>query len=349
MSQKENFHEKNNKSFKFQVKNIYIPFSDKQKTDKNNINKLNNNLHLIKKDKDVKDDNFFELQKKKFNKNSLILFDKEQSQKQSNKHINSFSSVFRRDHEEIQGIRRVFRKSVTFFILSIISFGLLVSLSINLFQLSILVLLVTIIGFIVFTNIFYIIVADKSYIWLNLIAQFLVLLAAHSFLKLSFAPITLISTLFILLLSYLSYTELEKVQLGSRLFTIGQITKESIAVLLTMITIILSLGLYNSIVFNGVQKIFTENVLNNQTVFNKYIIGEKKSDATLNSFLGLSQKSQATGKLLTFSQFITEHFRNNKDVILDSETSQIRDKCVIDLGKDGCPDDIAISRDKNSR
>lgn len=349
MSQQESFHEKNNKSFKFQVKNIHIPFSGKQKMDDHKANNLSGNLNFIKKDKNKKDDNFFELQKKKFNKNSLILFDKEQSQKNSNEHINSFSSIFRRDHEEIQGIRRVFRKSVGFFILSVISFGLLVSLSINLFQLNLLILLATIICFIVFTNIFYIIVADKSYIWLNLIAQFLVLLGTHSFLKLSFAPITLIAILFILLLSYLSYTELEKIQLGSRLFTIGQITRESIAVLLTMITIILSLGLYNSIVFNGVQKIFTENVLNNSLVFNKYIMGEKKSDSTLNSFLGLSSKSQATGKLLTFGQFITEHFRNNKDVILDTETSQIRDKCIIESGKDACTDDVAISRVKNSR
>jgi hypothetical protein len=349
MSHQEHLHEKKQKNFKFQMKNIGIPYKSKHGERDNLDNKSTGDLNMIKKDEQKEDDNFFELQKKKFNRNSLILFDKEQSDKQSNDHINSFSSIFRRDHEEIQGIRRVFRKSVGFFILSILSFGLLVGMSINLFQANLIWLLAVTIAFIVSTNIFYIIVADKSYIWLNLIAQFLVLLLSHSFLKLSIAPVTLIAALFILLLSYLSYTELEKVQLGSRLFTIGQITKESTAVLLTMITIILSLGLYNSIVFNGVQKIFTENALNNNMIFSKYIMGEKKSDSTLNSFLGLGSKSQATGKLLTFGQFMSEHFRNNKDVILEGESSQIREKCIAEFGKDACADDVAITRVKNAR
>jgi hypothetical protein len=347
MSHQENLHEKNHKNFKFRMKNIRIPFNNKlHDTDNSSASELN----IIKKDKQKKDeDNFFELQKKKFNRNSLILFDKEQTEKYSNEHINSFSSIFRKDHEEIQGIRRVFRKSVAFFVLSIISFGIMVGLSVNLFQANLVLLLISVVGFVVFTNIFYIIVADKSYIWLNLLVQFLVLLFVHSFLKLSFAPVTLIAVLFILLLSYLSYTELEKVQLGSRLFTIGQITKESTAVLLTMITIVLSLGIYNSIVYNGVQKIFTENALNNTTIFNKYIMGEKKSDSTLNSFLGLSSKSQATGKLLTFGQFLNDHFRNNKEVILDGETAEIREKCIVESGKEACLDDVAVLRVKNSR
>jgi hypothetical protein len=350
MSNQENLHDKSHKNFKFQMKNINVPFIKKQELNKPHNNSINSDFKIIKKSKQEKnDDNFFEAQKINFNRNSITLFDKEKSEKQSNQHINSFSSVFRRDHEEIQGITRVFRKSVSFFALSIISFGFLISFSINLFQANLLALAVSTICFIVFTNIFYIIVADKSYIWLNLIAQFLVLLVGHSFLKLSFTPITLISALFIILLSYLSYTELEKVQLGSRLFTIGQITKESTSVLLTMITIILALGMYNSIMFNGVQKIFTDNALNNSFVFNKYIMGEKKTDSTLNSFLGLTAKSQATGKYITFGQFISEHFRNNKDVVLDGETSQIREKCLVDFGKDVCVDDVAVIRVRNSR
>ena len=80
--------------------------------------------------------------------------DDKEHKKSSEQHINSFSSIFKRDHEEIQGIRRVFRKSVSFLFLSICCFGLLVSISINLFQVNLLLLIATIIGFIVFTNIF---------------------------------------------------------------------------------------------------------------------------------------------------------------------------------------------------
>jgi hypothetical protein len=360
MSHKENLPDTNNNNFKFQMRKINIPFS--KKTDKSQNDEGKDNVsfvgkfpkgHLFKgktsKNTLLEEDNFFKQQKKDKNKNSLILFDKEQKQAHANDHINSFSSIFKRDHEEIQGIQRVFRKSIIFFVLSIVSFAFLVTNSINLFQFNPLMVFISAMLFVLFTNIFYIIVADKSYIWLNLLAQFIILMIVHSFLKSSFTPITLIASFIILLLSYLSYTELEKVQLGSRLFTIGQITKESTTVLLTMITILLSLGLYNTISYNGIEKIFTNNVLENPTIFNKYVLGEKKSDNTLNSAFGISAKNAVSGKPITFGQFLSDHFRNNKDVILDSEVSDIRDKCIAGAEKSQCTDDIILARVKNTR
>jgi hypothetical protein len=337
----------NTKNFKFETKSVNFPFG-KNRLDEENVDsaKPKQKLYNTMKKFSESSDNFFEVQKKKFNQHSLVVFDKETREKHGNDHLNSFSSIFRRDHEEIKGIQRVFRKSFGFLVLSVLSFTSLVFSSISLFQTNPILLAISIVMFIVFTNIFYIIVADKSYIWLNLAIQFVILILFHTTLKLSFAPITVVCILFILLLSYLSYTELEKIQLGSRLFSIGQITRESTSVLLTMLSIVLSIGLYNSVIHHGIQKIFTDNVLNNNTVFNQYVMGDKKSNLTLNNALGLTIKNQQT---ISFGQFLEDHFRNSKAVLPDNEKPSLREKCAVELGRDACQDLALFSKITTSR
>ncbi|MEM1312808.1 MAG: hypothetical protein AAGF07_05095, partial [Patescibacteria group bacterium] len=78
---------------------------------------------------------------------------------------NSISSIFNKDHQEVFGIQRVFRKSIIFLVLHLLSFSVLGFIGLNIFTLPILLTFLVSISYIVFTNIFYIIVADRSYVW----------------------------------------------------------------------------------------------------------------------------------------------------------------------------------------
>ena len=353
MRSKENTQDESHKNFKLEMKKIDLSMEKNTNQEElTTIPKFSQKPsfpNIMSKKSNLGEENFFESQKNKVNKSALVLFSKYQKDTSNNDHLNSFSSIFKRDHEEIKGIQRVFRKSMIFLFLSVASFALLAFLSINLFNASFFTILLSILVFVLSTNIFYIIVGDKSYIWLNLILQFFIIIGVHSFLKLGFSINTIATDIIIIFLSYLSYIELEKVQLGSRLFTIGQITRESTAVLSLTVSIILSLGLFNSMIYNGLEKTFSESVLNNSSIFNKYVIGQKKGDTSLNTIFGISAKNPATGKEITFSQFLTEHFRNNKDLVADSEISDIRDRCIVQNGRENCAGDIAIQRVKDTR
>jgi hypothetical protein len=270
------------------------------------------------------------------NKNPIELFNSEVFRGRGEENINSFSSIFKKDHEEILGIKRVFRKSVTFMLLSLFSFGALVFLSINFYLFNPVLLIAAGLGFVIFSNIFYIIAADKSYVLLNILGQILILVFMHLLIGQGFSVVTLFTTFICAAFSYFSYAELEKNQLGSRLFSIGQVTNESTKALTLLVIFVLTLGVYNSIVSNGAEKVVTKSVLDNPTIFNKFVIGEKGNDNNLNHFFNLSYKETTAVAPITLGKFLEEHYRNGNKVVEDGERDGLKKACAATKGEENC-------------
>lgn len=266
---------------------------------------------------------------------------------------NSISSIFSKDRQEATGINRVFKKSIIFLGVQLISFLALILVSLNFFTnfgLNILILVTSV----AITNIFFIIVADRSYVWLSLISQFLLIIVAHSFLGLAFNPITIILSLLVILFNYLAYSELEKIQLSSRLFSISHITAESTRILLTSSIILLSLGIFNSIIFEGTNtgknlgsrpfldrvvfsnKLIADNVLIGTTrsvSVNKFLVGGNlyKESGTTRIVYDEASKTGTITKQATFGYFLQENYEFSK-VLTSKEEADFRQLNCNDVG-----------------
>ena len=266
---------------------------------------------------------------------------------------NSIGSIFSKERQEATGINRVFKKSIIFLGIQLVSFLSVILISLNFFSnfgLN-LILLVTSVAI---TNIFFIIVADRSYVWLSLVSQFLLIIVANSFLGLAFNPITIVLALLVILFNYLAYSELEKIQLSSRLFSISHITGESTRILLTSSIILLSLGVFNSIIFEGIKdgkdqgsRPFLDRVvLSNKLVIDNIFIGRTRS-LSVNKFLmggnlyketdgtrivyDEASKSGTVTKQATFGYFLEENYEFNK-VITTKEEADFRQLNCNDVG-----------------
>ncbi len=189
---------------------------------------------------------------------------------------NSFSSIFNSDSARIAGVQRVFRKSMTMLLVTGILFSILTFLSFRLFSTNLLLIITLQILFVTFSNIFYIIVADKSYVWLSLAFQIIVFLAAHTIIGLGagFSVPTLVIAGLVSILSYFSYLDIEKNQLSSRLFSINQITADSTRTLCTVVSFILAIGAFNGILAMGSNNFLRREVFQNEFLVQNLIIGE---------------------------------------------------------------------------
>ncbi len=270
--------------------------------------------------------------------NSLAISKLTKQEKTKRENLNSFSSIFKQDHDEIKGIKRVFRKSMILLGLKILLFAMMSIMSINLFATNLLLLVGVIALYIVVSNIFYIILADKSYVFIGLLLELVILFGTHLTIGKAFTPVTIALTVIIILFSYYAYSELEKVQLGSRLFTIGQIAGESTSALVTMIALLLSLGIYNSMTYNGLEKIVKIAILDNTAVFNKFVIGDSQGAMSLNRIYDISNKSSSNTKVFTFGDFLAKHYKNGREVVMDSELSTLRDTCKEKKTIENCDD-----------
>jgi hypothetical protein len=251
---------------------------------------------------------------------------------------NSFSSIFNKDHQEVFGIQRVFRKSIIFLILHLLSFGLLSFVGLNVFTLPILVSLIVAIGYVVITNIFYIIVADRSYVWLSLLGQAVLLLITHAFVGLSFGRVTLVFTILITLFTYFAYSELEKIQLSSRLFSISHITTESIRILITVIILVLSLGVFNKALSQGSENFINEAFLEKPFVLKNIVVGRYKT-LSLNRYIMKGKfyiesnavKSDlvkpASGATFVFADFLTQNYRPSELLLTEERKDEILNSC----------------------
>ena len=260
---------------------------------------------------------------------------------------NSFSSIFSRDHEEITGIRRVFRKSVIFLALHLLSLLTLVWCGLNLLTLNPIITLLSFVTFVAVTNLFYIIVADRSYVSLSLAGLGIGLLLIYSFLGQAFNPVSLIGVSIILLLAYIAYSEIEKIQLGSRLFTISNIVGSSTRILTGAATLILSLGLFNQMLSEGSSKFLNRTILSNPIVLEKLIIGEgfpvSLNRLAMNGASLYSTLETNTTKA-TFKDFLTTNYTRGEDVVSKSEEPEIIIACENAKGSGKCGNAIADER-----
>ena len=199
---------------------------------------------------------------------------------------NSFTSIFNKDHDKINGVQRVFRKSITFLILQLLAFvslsiATIATFTLNLngivptaiFSSSVLALIV---AYTVVSGIFYIIVADRSYIWISLLLQGLSLVLLYSFIGQGFSFPTIIFGLLITLLSYFAYLEIEKVQVSTRFFSIGYVTAESTKILSTIAILTVCLGVFNTVSFQTPKTFLSRNLIDNETVFGNLVANNSR-------------------------------------------------------------------------
>jgi hypothetical protein len=258
----------------------------------------------------------------------------------------SVSSAFNKNHEHRSAIRRVFKKSVIFLGISIFSFFLLVFLSINPFSLNPIFVLLCGILYVISVNIFYIILCDRSYLFIAILSHFLIFLLVNSFIGQLFSFVTLIGLLLILFLLYLAYLELEKIQLGSRLLSIMQLTSEASKILWIVVFLTLSIGLFNHISHLGSVKSFDKYIISNSLVWDGLIMGEATS-IPLHRFIGASEGLLNEKRELLFSGFLAANYIDGKPVVPASEQSDIILACENKIGLDKCGN--AILEESQSR
>ena len=283
-------------------------------------------------------------------------YDKEETDDDP-ENINSIASVFSRDHEEVDGLRRVFKKSLSFLLIHLTLFlGLSLS-GLFFFSLNPFLTLIIAVLYLVFTNIFYIIVADKSYVFLAILTQAILLVFSNSLFGLGFNPITLIITFIVVLFNYLAYSELEKIQLSSRLFSISHITGESTRILLTAMMLIISLGVFNSIISEGSSNFIERVLLSNDFIMDNFVIDGRSTFSTNRYLMGGQFTINASNNVryfdrlnngfrnATFRDFLKENYRSS-DVLTPAEQDSIRGSCETGFNSPECDQRIRNREDE---
>jgi hypothetical protein len=259
--------------------------------------------------------------------------------------INSFGNIFNQDQDQIKGIQRVFRKSIILLSLSLISFVLFAFVTNHLFSFPIGLTIIFFITYITSSIIFFLIVADRSYVWLSLLAHLFAILITSSFVGALASPITWSIIVVIAILYYLAYSELEKSQLGSRLFSIHQITGEATNLLISITLITMSLGVFSSIQHQGTVSFIKKDILENPVIFREVVIGNGRA-INLNRFFEIQSFESYEGDL-TLEQFLIDHYRDGTKVINSSEELDIKLDCEQTNGTEGiCGDSVLIERKK---
>jgi len=282
------------------------------------------------------------------------------STEDSQQNPNSFSSIFNREHEEVYGIQRVFRKSSMFLIFQLVSFALLSFSSSSFFTLPLIWTIFVGIAYIVITNLFFIVVADRSYVWISLLGHAIITLITQAFVGLSFDRITLIFILLIVIFVYFAYAELEKVQLSSRLFSIAHITTEATRVMTTVLILVFCLGIFNKAVYQGNETFIKEAFLDKPLIMDNLIIG-RYANASLNRALMKGRFSLENGVVKTnvargsntikvnalFSDFLTQNYRPGDTLLSEVERTDFLANCNSKTGTKVC--DTQIEEEKSKR
>lgn len=282
-----------------------------------------------------------------------------------NKTDQSFQKISNKVAIVKDGNDRVFRKSMIFLLLSVVSFGFLTLTGINLFfwsqnlAISFGIVFLSLVIYTICTNIFFIILADKLYLWVFLGCHFLIIAFLHSIIG-SLNFITLGMALATVILVFFGYSELEKTQLGSRLFMIGNITGESTRILLTLSTLVICLGVFNNIIskgtingkFSSSENYFSQAFLENDFVINNFLIGNKNSapnsvgqnvgrNIGLNTaFMGRTPntlfvsegnlKKQIDGEVqnATLGDFLANNYKPGQVILSPNELEDQQNKCA---------------------
>jgi len=272
--------------------------------------------------------------------------------------LNSLGSIFASDRDEVSGVQRVFRKSVIFTVIHLIFFFILTFVGLNWFNTNILINIFWFVSYITITNIFYIVVADRSYVWLSLLGQAFLVILANSFYGFGFNYVTLLSAFIIILFSYLAYSELEKVQLSSRLFSVSHITTESSRILLTSAIVLVSLGVFNGVLFQGSNVFLKKVFFDNSFLMENAVIG-KSQNLSMNRYLmegkfflegnkivfgakttAPDKTTSTINKQATFGNFLENNYKTSS-VFSDKELKDLKsEKCLPPLTPEakGCTD-----------
>ncbi|GAB4149589.1 MAG: hypothetical protein OHK0017_13830 [Patescibacteria group bacterium] len=198
---------------------------------------------------------------------------------------NSFTSIFQKEQDEISSIRRVFRKSIVFMAIALFGFGL-TSLTASTFLWSNwLLVLISSLAFVILTNIFFIIVAHRTYIWLFLLGELILLVITQGV-----QMHTLIVGITIVLLTYLAYLDLEKIQLGSRIFSVPYVIGECTKLLTTVVILTIALSVGNQVYNKGVDVFIADNFLANRTIMAQ-VVRPFTQNFTLKSVLANQDKN----------------------------------------------------------
>ena len=261
--------------------------------------------------------------------------------------INSFSTIFNQDHDQIRGVQRVFRKSIILLSLSLLSFVTLAWASINLFAVPLALTVGVFFAYLSLSIIFFIIVADRSYVWLCLLAHVLAILLVSSFVGQLISPVTWATMLIAAILYYFAYTELEKAQLGSRLFSIKIISKEATNLLVTLCFLVLSLGAFGLIKDQGTVNFVEQDVLGSEFIFEEVMMGNGRAINLNRVMIDASAQFGEGNTEYTFREFLVENYRDGGNVIGQTEQTDIRLDCEFERGgSEECTDIVAITREE---
>jgi hypothetical protein len=240
----------------------------------------------------------------------------------------SIGNIFAQDKSKLEGIQRVFRKTLLFLTISLLSFGLLVFASLNVFVLPWYITLISALFFIATTNIFFVILADRSYMWLGAFGNVGILVMAHFILGQLLNPITLVIIFIFMLLYILAYLDLERMQMGTRLFNIHSITQQAVSVLVWACIFILSLGLFNSVVSEGSEAYFDRVLLQNEFVFKNVILG-RNPKLSVNKILEIENPKGAAvkGTTSTVGNFLELNYKSGEVILSETEKEDIQARC----------------------
>lgn len=278
---------------------------------------------------------------------------------------NSFTTIFKKDNDKINGFQRVFRKSVLFLILQqlsflAISFVMITGLGLNFASttasiISMIVILSLVVLYSAITSIFYIIVADRSYIWISLCLQSVLLIAIYWVLGLGiFAPVTLLLSFLVFVLSYFAYLEVEKIQVSTRFFSIGYVTSEALKILSTVAIITICLGIFNVVTIQTPKAFISKNLINNDGIYNSVVLGNSFpfNIVSLNKIALSGDKYiinndgivESAGKVVDFRSFLLKNAKQST-LLSESEKREIRNTCDTITEKE-CSTKLTLEQDK---
>ncbi len=278
---------------------------------------------------------------------------------------NSFTTIFKKDNDKINGFQRVFRKSVILLVLQLLSFfaitfvmitgaGLnLASATASLISMAIILGLIVVYASI--TSIFYIIVADRSYIWISLSSQSLLLILIYWLLGLGiFAPATVLISFLIFIMSYFAYLEVEKIQVSTRFFSISYVTSEALKILSTVAIITISLGVFNVVTIQSPKTFISKNLISNDSIYNSVVLGNSFpfNIMSLNKIALSGDKYvinkdggvESAGKPLDFRTFLIKNIKQT-GLLTEVEKREIKVACET-LNEKECTTKTAVELDK---
>jgi hypothetical protein len=278
---------------------------------------------------------------------------------------NSFTTIFNKDNDKINGFQRVFRKSVLFLALQLLSFAFITFLiitglgfnfaTLSTSVLSLALISLSIILYSALTCIFYIIVADRSYIWVSLVIQSVLLIGVYAVLGLGiFSFSTIIFALLIFILSYFAYLEIEKIQVSTRFFSIGYITSEALKILSTVAILTLCLGIFNIITIQTPKEFISKNLINNPAIYSSVVMGSTFPFSIINlNKLALSGEKyeinanglvESGGKPLTLKAFLLRNITQTA-LLSENEKNDIKASCD-NLTEKDCSTKIDLEQEK---